>query len=70
MKDELLTTAQVAQLCGRHPRTIARWVIEGRITPAHRLPGENGAMLFRAKDVASLATPVDARWGALGGDAA
>lgn len=45
--DEYLTTAQVAESVGIDPSTISRWVKEGRIAPAHRLPGRTGAMLWK-----------------------
>jgi len=53
--DELLTTAQVAERVGKNVRTIGRWVEAGRLTPAHRLPGKTGALLFKSADVDELA---------------
>lgn len=35
--------------------TLTRWVADGRIAPAVRLPGRNGAMLFDPADVDALA---------------
>jgi len=34
--------------------TLTRWVERGKITPAFRLPGENGAFLFYPADVDRL----------------
>lgn len=34
--------------------TLSRWVTAGRITPAIRLPGKNGAFLFNPADVDRL----------------
>ena len=34
--------------------TLSRWVKAGTITPAQRLPGKNGAMLFRPSDVTKV----------------
>jgi len=34
--------------------TLTRWAAEGRITPKHRLPGRNGALLFAQADVEAL----------------
>lgn len=58
----LLTTAEVAKRLGRSPRTIARWVESGDLTPAVTLPGPRGAFLFapdvvEAKAVQSQQTP-------------
>jgi excisionase family DNA binding protein len=35
--------------------TLARWAANGRITPAYKLPGRNGAYLFRRADIKALA---------------
>lgn len=54
MPTELLATRQVADALGIDVSTISRWVKEGRISPAMRLPGKTGAMLFTPKDVERL----------------
>jgi excisionase family DNA binding protein len=50
----LLSTAEVAALTGVSPRTVNRWVREGRLTPAAQAPGPKGARLFNAADLAQL----------------
>ncbi len=52
---QFVTTSQVATLCGVTVRTVHRWVATGRIVPAHRLPGETGALLFDPADVDAIA---------------
>ena len=54
---ELLTAAQVAEMAGVARRTVTRWVEKGKLTPAHRLPGETGALLFAPADVEALLSP-------------
>lgn len=49
--DELLATIEVAQSLRLERSTLSRWVKEGRITPAMRLPGVNGAFLFHPAEV-------------------
>lgn len=51
---QLLSTAEVANITGVSPRTVNRWVSEGRLTPAAQAPGPKGARLFNADDVANL----------------
>ena len=36
--------------------TLTRWVAQGRIAPAFRLPGDKGAFLFDPDDVEQLRT--------------
>jgi excisionase family DNA binding protein len=52
-RDELLTTAQVAEIVGRDRSTITRWVQAGHLTPALTTAG--GFLLFRRSDVERLA---------------
>lgn len=61
-KDELLTSTQAGFLLGKSGRTVQRMVDAGALTPVQKLPGPNGAYLFRRSDVEALATaePVDA----------
>ena len=40
---DLLTTADVAERTGLTVYTISRLVREGKLTPAHQLPGTTGA---------------------------
>jgi excisionase family DNA binding protein len=55
----LLTTAQVAERTGYSVRTITRWVDEGRITPAHKLPGDKGAFLFDEAELRKLPRKIE-----------
>lgn len=52
--DDLLTTAQAAQLIGVTVRTIARWVDAGKLSPAVDFPGLRGPRMFRRDDVLAL----------------
>ena len=36
-------------------RTVNRWVHDGRLVPAHKLPTPTGAYLFQVADVEALA---------------
>ena len=49
--DELLTSTQVGSLIGRSGRTVIRMAEAGKIAVAVKLPGPNGAHLFRKADV-------------------
>lgn len=49
--DDLLATVEAAQVIGVERSTLSRWIDSGRITPAHKLPGVNGAHLFRRSEV-------------------
>lgn len=46
-----MTTMEVAILLGRSARTVHRLVDAGDLAPAQKLPGPNGAYLFRRDDV-------------------
>jgi len=48
----LLTTAEVARRLGVVRWTVCRLVAEGRLVPAGKLPGPNGAYLFTEEAVA------------------
>lgn len=54
--DVLLSTAEVAELRGVSPRTVNRWVREGKLTPAAQAPGPKGARMFRAADLEGVAS--------------
>lgn len=54
MPNDLLATVQVCELIGIDRSTLSRYVQLGRITPAMRLPGRTGSMLFNPADVAAL----------------
>lgn len=51
-KPDLMGSAQVCDLAKINRSTLSRHVAEGKIAPAHRLPGRTGAMLFDRRDVA------------------
>lgn len=53
--DDLLTTAQAAEILGKTPRTVQRMVAAGLLTPATTLPGKTGAHLFDRAEVERLA---------------
>ena len=48
---DLLGSAEAAQLLGVHRATLTRWVTSGRITPAQKMPGDTGALLFERAEV-------------------
>lgn len=52
---DLLATTQVAERLGIERSTLSRWVKEGRITYAMRLPGPKGAFLFAPAEVERVA---------------
>lgn len=52
--DELITTAKAGALIGRSARTVIRLAEAGVLPVAQKLPGINGAYLFRRLDVESL----------------
>lgn len=54
MQEELLGTAQVAEILDRSVPTINRWVHEGRLKPVSKLPGHSGAYVFRRSDIEAL----------------
>lgn len=51
----LVTSAEACELLGLvrplDRSTLSRWVQQGRITPAHKLPGLRGAFLFDPAEV-------------------
>jgi hypothetical protein len=51
---ELLTATQVGNLIGRSGRTVIRMAEAGKLAIAAKLPGPNGAHLFRKIDVDAL----------------
>lgn len=53
--DELIGSKQACGILGIDKATLTRWAAAGTLTPAHKLPGRNGAYLFRAGDVIALA---------------
>ena len=53
--DELLTASQSGQLLNRSYRTVLRLMEQGELPCAMKVPGPNGAYLFRRGDVEKLA---------------
>lgn len=49
--DVLLTSPQAAHRIGVSHRTVHRLAATGKLAPAQKLPGPNGAFLFSARDV-------------------
>ena len=52
---DLLSTTEAAGAIGVERSTLSRWVDQGRMSFAHRLPGPNGAMLFDRPEVERVA---------------
>ncbi len=52
--DHLLTSPQVAHRLGKSIRTVHRLAESGDLVPVQKLPGPNGAYLFRESDVERL----------------
>ena len=52
--DELLTSPQAGLILGKSARTVARMAEAGEIPVALKLPGPNGAWLYRRADVQAL----------------
>lgn len=48
---DVIGTAESARLLGVNPVTITRWAAEGKLPFAGKLPGKNGAYIFRRADV-------------------
>ncbi len=57
--DGYLTTAEVARRIGRCRATIVLAVKDGRLEPALKLPGVNGAYLFTEAAVVAWRSPGD-----------
>ena len=53
--DELLTTAQVAELKGWSITSINRWVRDRKLPTAHKVPGKTGAHLFYRSTIEQFA---------------
>lgn len=52
----LIGSAEACRILHIHPATLMRWVRDGKVNEAHKLPGDNGARLFYRADVEALAT--------------
>lgn len=55
VNDDLIGSTEATRLLRVDKATISRWVASGTLTPAAKLPGRNGAFLFRRADIESLA---------------
>lgn len=55
MGDDKMTSAAVCEHLGIDRSTLIRWVQAGRIEPAFKFPGRNGAYLFDTSAVEALA---------------
>lgn len=53
--DDLIGTAEVTRILGCDKATVLRRIDAGLLTPAHKLPGPNGAYLYKRADVVALA---------------
>lgn len=51
---EFIGSAEVCRQYAVHASTVSRWVAAGELTPAHKLPGRNGAFVFRRSDVVNF----------------
>lgn len=54
---ELLTSPEAGQILGKSARTVQRLADAGALPVAQKLPGPNGAYLFRRSDVEALLEP-------------
>lgn len=59
--DDLLTSTQAGVILGKSGRTVTRMGDAGKIRIAQKLPGPNGAYLFRRSDVEALLAPAIVR---------
>ena len=50
----LIGSAEACAVLDIDKSTLSRWVKAGILTPAHKNPGRNGAMLFRPSDVTKV----------------
>jgi predicted site-specific integrase-resolvase len=54
--EDLIGSAEAATILHVDQATITRWVTNGTLTPATKLPGLSGAYLFHRTDIETLAT--------------
>lgn len=57
-RDELVTATQVGLMVNRSSRTVIRMAEQGDIPIAAKLPGPNGAYLFRRIDAEKLVAKI------------
>jgi predicted site-specific integrase-resolvase len=53
--ETLIGSTESCRILNVDKTTLARWAAMGRIGIAHKLPGRNGAYLFRRGDIRALA---------------
>jgi predicted site-specific integrase-resolvase len=53
--DDLIGATESGRILNVDKTTLTRWVASGRLVVAHKLPGRNGAYLFRRGDINALA---------------
>jgi excisionase family DNA binding protein len=57
MKDDpLIGSAEACEILGVDRSTLTRWVARGLVEAAQKLPGENGAYLFRRAEIERAAS--------------
>jgi excisionase family DNA binding protein len=58
--EPLLTSTQAAAILRCSSKTVTRMALAGTLPVAHRLPGTQGAFLFRRSDVIAMAQEASA----------
>lgn len=58
--DDLLTSPQAGLILGKSARTVQRMADAGDLPVAQKLPGPNGAFLFRREDIERIASEPEA----------
>lgn len=57
--EDLITATEAGHIIGKSARTVQRMIPTGDLVPVRKLPGPNGAYLFRRSDVEALAASPD-----------
>jgi excisionase family DNA binding protein len=52
---DLIGAKEACRILDIHRGTLTRWVAKGRLRPAHKVPGRNGAFQFCRTDIEALA---------------
>jgi len=55
VNDDIIGSAESCRILGIDKATLSRWVTAGRIEAVHKLPGRNGAYLFRRESIETVA---------------
>lgn len=55
VKVDMIGVTEAAQRAAVHRNTIYRWVEDGTLKPAMKLPGVTGVFMFNGRDVDKLA---------------